>query len=66
MNHFITMKKIPTIIEKHMEVKTAKELIDILSMFPPDTHVHGAFEDPININIIFHPQFGIKTISIED
>lgn len=49
-----------------MEVKTAKELIDILSMFPPDTHVHGAFEDPININIIFHPQFGIKTISIED
>jgi len=41
-------------------------MMDILSKFPPDTRIHGAFEDPINIHVIFHPQFGIKTISIED
>jgi hypothetical protein len=60
------MKKIPTITEEYTELRTVKEMMDILSKFPPDTRIHGAFEDPINIHVIFHPQFGIKTISIED
>lgn len=60
------MNKIPTILEQYTELKTTKELIDILSKFPPDTRIHGAFEDPVNAHVIFHPQFGIKTISIGD
>jgi hypothetical protein len=58
--------KIPIVTEEYLNIKTTQELIDILSKFPSETKIHGAFEDPINIFVIFHRNFGIKTISIED
>jgi len=48
-----------------MQIRTIQELTQILSQFPPETKVEGAFEDPLNLFVIFHPNFGTKTISIE-
>jgi hypothetical protein len=57
--------KTPIITEEHSQVRTAADLINLLSQFPLDTKIHGAFDDPVTVFVIFHPNFGTKTISIE-
>lgn len=56
---------IQTTIINQTEVRTIAELMKILSEFPPETKIHGAFEDPLIVIELFHKNFGVKTLSFE-
>lgn len=56
---------IQTTILNETEVRTVVELIQLLNQFPPETKIHGPFDDPINVVELFHKNFGIKSLSLE-
>jgi hypothetical protein len=54
-----------TIIINQTEVRTIADLMRVLSEFPSNTKIHGAFEDPLIVVELFHKNFGVKTLSFE-